>query len=110
MATRRTRGQISASHGLPRWTLAGPITWGLLPLLPAPRSATRWRTTAWRCATASALAWATWAVVLVAVVLPTTVNLTALRIAAPAALAVANGAAITGEEASPAAVAVRAAR
>ena len=56
--------------------------------------------------TASGLAWVTWAGVLVAVVLPTTVSLTALRIATPAALGVANWAAITGDAGVAGAVAV----
>jgi hypothetical protein len=45
---------------------------------------------------ASVMAWLVWAGVLVAVLLPTTMSLTALRIAAPVALAVADWAALTG--------------
>lgn len=42
------------------------------------------------------VAWGVWAVTLVAVLIPRTVSLTALRIAAPAALAAANWAALSG--------------
>lgn len=82
--------------------LSGPLparaTWALLPLLVggslgdalAERSLAVART-------GSVLAWATWAGVLVAVLLPRTVSLTALRIAAPAGLAAANWAALTGD-------------
>ncbi len=74
--------------------LSGPwparITWALLPLLlgPALGDALADRSLA-VARTASVLAWGTWAVILVAVLLPRTVSLTALRIAAPAALAAA---------------------
>src|SRR5688572_32564897 len=91
--------------------LAGPwparITWGLLPLLvgPALGGALDERSLA-VARTASSLAWVTWAGVLVAVVLRTTVSLTALRIATPAALAVANWAAIAGDGGVAAVVAV----
>jgi hypothetical protein len=57
------------------------------------------RTGAW-------IAWATWAGVLVAVALPTTVSLTALRIATPAAVGVANWAASAGDPGLSDAVAV----
>lgn len=43
------------------------------------------------------VAWGVWAAILVAVLIPRTVSLTALRIAAPAALATANWAALPGE-------------
>ena len=71
--------------------LAGPwparITWGLLPLLLGPALGDALGEHSLAVArTASGLAWVTWAGVLVAVVLPTTVSLTALRIATPAAL------------------------
>jgi hypothetical protein len=56
--------------------------------------------------TGSGLAWATWAAVLVAVVLPTTVSLTALRIATPAAAGVANWAATASDPSVSDAVAV----
>jgi len=46
--------------------------------------------------TGAALAWGTWVTVLVAVLIPRTFSLTALRIAAPAALAVANWSAVAG--------------
>jgi hypothetical protein len=82
--------------------LAGPwparVTWGLLPLLlgPALGAALDGHSLA-VARTASGLAWLTWAGVLVAVLLPTTVSLTALRIATPLAVVVANWAAITGD-------------
>ena len=91
--------------------LAGPwparITWGLLPLLVGPALGDALADHSLAVArTASALAWITWAGVLVAVVLPTTVSLTALRIATPAALGAANWAAITGDSGAAGAVAV----
>lgn len=46
--------------------------------------------------TGAVLAWGAWAAVLVAVIIPRTVSLTALRIVAPAALVTANWAALTG--------------
>jgi hypothetical protein len=46
--------------------------------------------------TGAALAWGTWAGILVAVIIPRTVSLTALRVAAPVALATANWAALAG--------------
>src|SRR6187200_1819009 len=91
--------------------LAGPwparITWGLLPLLVGPVLGDALSEHSLAVArTASGLAWTTWAGVLVAVLLPTTVSLTALRITTPAALGVANWAAITGDGGASAAVAV----
>ena len=91
--------------------LAGPwparLTWGLLPLLLGPALGDALDEHSLAVArTASGLAWLTWAGVLVAVVLPTTVSLTALRIATPLALAVANWAAITGDAGAAGAVAV----
>ena len=91
--------------------LAGPwparITWGLLPLLLGPALGDALGEHSLAVArTASGLAWVTWAGILVAVVLPTTVSLTALRIATPAALGVANWAAITGDAGVAGAVAV----
>ena len=82
--------------------LAGPwparLTWGLLPLLVGPALGGALSDTSLPVArTAAALAWGTWVGVLVAVLLPTTVSLTALRIAAPTALGVANWAAIAGD-------------
>ena len=82
--------------------LAGPwparITWGLLPLLLGPALADALDEHSLAVArTASGLAWVTWAGVLVAVLLPTTVSLTALRIATPLAVVVANWAAITSD-------------
>ena len=82
--------------------LPGPwparATWALLPLVlgPALGEALDERSRA-VALTGAALAWGTWAVVLVAVLLPRTVSLTALRIAAPAALGAANWAALAGD-------------
>ncbi|MEO7429950.1 MAG: hypothetical protein ABIY48_11285 [Acidimicrobiales bacterium] len=81
--------------------LTGPSparsTWALLPLAmgPALGSALDGSTRA-VALTGAVLAWAAWAKVLVAVLIPRTVSLTALRITAPAALAVANWAAVVG--------------
>jgi len=91
--------------------LAGPwparITWGVLPLLIGPALGDALGEHSLAVArTASGLAWLTWAGILVAVALPTTVSLTALRIATPAALGVANWAAIAGDGGAPAALAV----
>ena len=91
--------------------LAGPwparATWGLLPLLMGPALGGALSDHSLAVArTASGLAWATWAAVLVAVALPTTVSLTALRVATPAALGVANWAALAGDGGAGAAVAV----
>jgi len=96
MAMCATRGQISA---LPMHVLTGPwparATWALLPLLLGPALGDALGEHSLAVArTGSVLAWSTWAVVLVAVLLPRTVSLTALRIAAPTALAVANWAAV----------------
>ena len=92
----RENGQPSSRVGKsqrPMAFLAGPwparITWGLLPLLLGPALGDALGEHSLAVArTASGLAWVTWAGVLVAVVLPTTVSLTALRIATPAALGV----------------------
>jgi hypothetical protein len=73
-------------------------TWALLPLAMGPALGQaldgRSRSVA---LTGSVLAWGIWAVVLVAVLIPRTVSLTVLRVAAPAALAAANWAALAGE-------------
>jgi len=73
-------------------------TWALLPLLlgPALGGALDEHSAA-VARTASVLAWGAWAGVLVAVLLPRTVSLTALRIAAPAALGAASWAAVAGD-------------
>lgn len=82
--------------------LAGPwparATWALLPLMlgPALGAALDDRSRAVSLCGAG-LAWGTWVVVLIAVLLPRTVSLTMLRIAAPLALVVANWAALAGE-------------
>jgi hypothetical protein len=86
------------------------VSWALLPLLmgPALGQALSERSLA-VARTGAVLAWGTWVAVLVAVLLPTTVSLTALRIAAPAALALANWAALAGDPGVSDAVAVAAA-
>lgn len=81
--------------------LTGPwparLTWALLPLAVGPALGDaldgRLRSVA---LTGAVLAWGTWAKVLVAVIIPRTVSLTALRIAAPAALAAAAWAGAVG--------------
>jgi hypothetical protein len=109
MASHLARGQISAST-MPK-LLAGPwparLTWGVLPLLLGPSLGDALGEHSLAVArTGSGLAWATWAGVLVAVVLPTTASLTALRIATPTALVVANWAAVAEDPAATDAVAV----
>ena len=82
--------------------LAGPwparLTWAALPLLVGPSLGDALDERSLAVArTLSGLAWVTWVGVLVAVLLPTTVSLTALRVAAPAVLGTAGwGAAVTG--------------
>lgn len=82
--------------------LIGPwparATWALLPLAmgPALGQALDDRSRA-VALTGAVLAWGVWAIVLVAVLIPRTVSLTVLRVAAPAALAAANWAALAGE-------------
>jgi len=91
--------------------LEGPwparVTWALLPLVlgPALGDALGEHSRA-VAVTGSVLAWLVWAGVLVAVLLPTTASLTALRIASPAALVVADWAAIDGPGGTAALVAV----
>lgn len=94
--------------------LLGPwparATWALLPVLLGPALGEALGDHSLPVArTGSVLAWATWAAVLLAVLLPATVSLTALRIAAPTAVAVAGWAALTGDPAPSDAVAVAAA-
>lgn len=72
-------------------------TWALLPLLLGPALGEALSEHSLAVArTESVLAWATWAGVLVAVLVPRTVSLTALRIAAPAAFGAAAWAAFAG--------------
>jgi hypothetical protein len=91
--------------------LSGPwparITWAVLPLAvgPALGSALDESTRA-VAVTGAALAWGVWAAALVAVLIPRTVSLTGLRIVAPAALAVANWAALVGDPGAADVVAV----
>ena len=82
--------------------LTGPwparLTWALLPLAVGPAlGAALDGSTRAVALTGAVLAWGTWAAVLVAVVIPRTVSLTALRIAAPAALATAIWAGLVGD-------------
>jgi hypothetical protein len=82
-------------------------SWALLPLLVGPALGNALSEHSLPVArTASVLAWAAWAAGLVAVVLPSTVSLTALRIATPAALGAANWAAVAGDDAVAGAVGV----
>ena len=86
------------------------VSWVLLPLLMGPALGDALGEHSLAVArTGAVLAWATWMGVLVAVVLPTTVSLTALRVAAPAALGAANWAALVGDPGPTDAVAVAAA-
>lgn len=82
--------------------LGGPwparATWALLPLAVGPALGDALDASTRAVAlTGAVLAWGTWAAVLVAVLIPRAVSLTVLRIAAPAALAAANWAALTGD-------------
>lgn len=91
--------------------LSGPwparIAWALLPLAMGPALGNALdgstRTVA---LTGSVLAWGAWAAVLVAVIIPRTASLTALRVVAPAALATANWAALAGSRGAADAVGV----
>jgi hypothetical protein len=83
--------------------LTGPwparATWALLPLAMGPALGSALDGSSRSVAlTGAVLAWGTWAKVLIAVLIPRTVGLTALRIAAPAALATAVWAAVVGEQ------------
>lgn len=83
------------------------VTWALLPLTMGPSLGEalddRSRST---MLTGSLLAWSAWSLVLIAVLVPRTVTLTALRITAPAALAAAMWAALSGEPVASDAAAV----
>jgi len=73
-------------------------TWALMPLLLGPSLGDALGEHSLAVArTGSIMAWGAWAAVLVAVLLPRTVSLTALRIATPGALAVANWAALAND-------------
>lgn len=99
------KSQIVMQHLTGPWPARA--TWALLPLLMGPALGQALGEHSQAVArTGSLLAWLTWAGVLVAVLLPRTVSLTALRIAAPAALAVANWAALAGDRGPWAPVAV----
>jgi hypothetical protein len=95
----------------PMHVLSGPwparATWALLPLLVGPALGGALDEHSLAVArTASVLAWGTWVLVMVAVLVPRTVSLTALRVATPAALAVANWAALAGDRSADDLVAV----
>jgi hypothetical protein len=81
------------------------ITWAALPLTVAPtlEAAFDGRSRPVQIVAAT-LAWAAWTGVLVAVALPRTTSLTALRTAAPAVLGVALWAGVTGDDPGPAEV------
>lgn len=94
--------------------LTGPwparATWALLPFLVGPALGTALDDHSRAIAlTAAALAWTTWFAVLVAVLVPRTVSLTMLRIAAPAALVAAGWAGFAGARTALDALAVVAA-
>jgi hypothetical protein len=83
------------------------VTWALLPLCMGPALGDALGEHSLAVArTGGIVAWAAWAGVLVAVLVPRTVSLTALRIAAPAALVTANWAALAGEPGASDGVAV----
>lgn len=91
--------------------LTGPwparASWGVLPLLMGPALGDALGEHSLAVArTGAVLAWGTWVAVLIATLLPRTVSLTALRIAAPLALAVANWAALAGDPGATDALAV----
>ena len=76
------------------------VAWAALPLTVGPAlGEALGGCSAAVARTGSVLAWATWAVVLLAVAIPRTTGLTALRIAAPAAAATGVWAAVVGERA-----------
>ena len=78
--------------------VARPLTWALLPLAMGSALGTALDDHSRSDEVIGALlSWATWAGMLVAVLVPRTVSLTTLRIAAPAALAVAGWAAMPGD-------------
>ena len=109
MASHVAIGQISAITMTK--LLAGPwparLTWLALPLLVGPSLGAALDERSLVVArTAAGLTWLTWAGVLVAVVLPSTVSLTALRIAAPAAMGMTTWAAVADDPGPADAVAV----
>ncbi len=86
------------------------VSWALLPLLMGPSLGDALSDHSLAVArTGAVLAWGTWVGVLIAVLLPTTASLTALRVAAPAALTLANWAALADDPGASDAVAVAAA-
>lgn len=86
------------------------ISWVLLPLLMGPALGDALSEHSLTVArTGAVLAWGTWLGVFIAVLLPTTVSLTALRVASPAALGLANWAALADDPGATDAVAVAAA-
>ena len=108
MAIDVARGQIS---NLLMPLLTGPwparATWALLPLLVGPALGGALAEHSLAVArTGSVLAWGAWVGGLVAVMVPTTVSLTVVRIASPAALAASLWAALAGDPGVPDALAV----
>ncbi len=79
-------------------TLPARVTWAALPLTvgPALGDALGLSSRAVEL-TGATLAWATWAIVLAAVLVPRTTSLTAVRVAAPAVLAAAIWAGVVGD-------------
>lgn len=83
------------------------ITWALLPLAVGPALGDALDGSSRAVAlTGAVLAWGSWAKVLVAVLIPRTVSLTALRLVAPAALVAAVWAGVAGEQSGADLVAV----
>lgn len=92
---------------LPTGPWPARASWALLPLATGPALGAALQEHSRAVAvTGAVLAWGTWAAVLVAVIIPRTVSLTALRTTAPAALAVANWAAFAGDRSGADLVAV----
>lgn len=79
-------------------TAATRLSWFLLPLAIGPSLGEALETSTRAVqVTAASLAWGGWAALLVAVLIPRTVTLTAIRIGAPLALVVANWASLSGD-------------
>ena len=91
----------------PTPSLPARLSWALLPIAMGPALGDALAGSSRAVArTGAVLAWTTWAGVLVAVLLPRTVSLTVVRIAAPAALVAANWSALVGARGVPDAIAV----
>ncbi len=93
-----------------RWwsgALAARVTWAALPLTVGPALAEGLDGASGAVgATAAGMGWATWTAVLVGVLVPRTVGLTLLRVAAPAVVATAGWASLAGAGAPAAALAL----